>query len=291
MTTLRRLPGAPEPMFTVEGADGVTIAGDRWGPVDGAPVLLLHGGGQTRHSWKQLGSSLGEQGYHAISIDLRGHGDTDWSPDGEYGYGVFLADLNMVIDALRLEPPALVGASLGGAVSLAAVGEGLVTASALVIVDTAPQIEPTGVSALRNFMTANPDGYGSLDEAADAIAAFQGRRRPTSTAGLAKNLRADTTGRLHWHWDPRFMGGGPRQGTGAERTARLEAAAQQVEIPTLLVRGGLSNLLSQEGADSFLALCPHSEFISIEGAAHTMAGERNDLFASAVADFLERRLR
>jgi pimeloyl-ACP methyl ester carboxylesterase len=180
----------------------------------------------------------------------------------------------------------LVGASMGGGVSLVAVGEDHVDATALVLVDIAPRIEVTGARKINDFMSQAPDGFASLEEVAEAIASYQPHRdRPRNLDGLAKNVRLGQDGRYHWHWDPRF-----RQGRRdmAQRQARLEACAANLRLPTLLVRGGLSDILSEEGARSFLELCPHSEYVNVTGAAHMVAGDRNDIFASSVIDFLAR---
>jgi pimeloyl-ACP methyl ester carboxylesterase len=175
---------------------------------------------------------------------------------------------------------------VGGGTSLVAVGEGHLDAAALVLVDIAPRIEPDGVAKIQAFMTARPDGFGSLEEVADAIAAYQPhRQRARNLDGLAKNVRLGEDGRYRWHWDPRFRSG---QRDLSQRQARLEECARSLTLPTLLVRGGLSDILSEEGAASFLALCPHAEYVNVQGAAHMVAGDRNDIFAQAVIEFLRR---
>jgi non-heme chloroperoxidase len=288
MSAGARLPGTPEPMHRWPGAGGVTIAGDAWGPAHGPLVLLQHGGGQTRHAWKGAGQALGAAGYRAVAFDARGHGDSDWAPDGRYGQDAMLDDLRSVVAALGGGPVVLVGASMGGATSLAAAGEGQVPASALVLVDIAPRIEAGGVDRIQAFMTRNPDGFGSLQEVAEAIASYQPHReRPRNLDGLGKNVRLGPDGRYRWHWDPRFRAARP---TREDRRDRLEDAARCITLPTLLVRGGMSDLLSEEGAQAFLALCPHSEYVNVKGAAHMVAGDRNDVFAGAVIDFLTRRV-
>lgn len=286
MTAGARLPGTPEPMHQWPGAHGTTIAGDSWGDPDGPLVLLQHGGGQTRHAWKGTGQALGDAGYHAVAFDARGHGDSQWPPDAHYGHEVMVADLVAVIAALGGRRPVLVGASMGGGISLEAVGDDHVDATALVLVDIAPQLEPVGVDRILAFMDQRPDGFGSLDEVADAIAAYQPHRaRPRDVAGLAKNVRLGQDGRFRWHWDPRWRSGAPDLDAMYERQA---ACARKLTLPTLLVRGGLSDVLSEEGAQSFLELCPHSEYVNVADASHMVAGDRNDIFAGAVIEFLSR---
>ena len=278
----------------VRGRGGLRLRATVLGEPGSPPVLLFHGGGQTRHSWGTTAKALADQGWIAYTVDLRGHGESEWAPDGDYSLDAFAGDVIAVAQQFD-SPPALVGASLGGVSSLVAVGEhdeGL--ARALVMVDVAPRIEQAGAERIGAFMKARLDeGYGSMDEVADAIAEYNPHRpRPTDLSGLRKNLRQREDGRWTWHWDPRFMtwreeGDLPR-GTGLVDRDRLSSAARRVTIPTLLVRGKVSDLLSEEGARELLALIPHAEFADVEGAGHMVAGDRNDLFNDAVTSFLAR---
>jgi non-heme chloroperoxidase len=284
----QRLPGTPEPMHYWEGSSGNRIAGDSWGDPGGPLVLLQHGGGQTRHAWKRAGLTLGKAGYHAISFDARGHGDSDWAADGVYSQDAMVADLECVVAQLSGRRPVLVGASMGGGTSLVAVGEDHVDATALVLVDIAPRIESDGVDKIQAFMGLKPEGFDSLQEVADAIASYQPHRKPPgSLAGLAKNVRLGTDGKYHWHWDPRFRDISRKL---EARQQRLEDCARRLTLPTLLVRGGLSDVLSEAGAEEFLRLAPHSEYVSVTGAAHMVAGDRNDSFGDAVVEFLARNV-
>jgi non-heme chloroperoxidase len=197
-------------------------------------------------------------------------------------------DLRALVDALGGRRPVLVGASMGGGTSLVAVGEDRVDATALVLVDIAPRIDQGGVQKINAFMGQRPDGFDSLEQVADAIASYQPhRQRPTNLDGLAKNVRLGDDGRYHWHWDPKFRAG---KRDLAQRTERLEACARNLDLPVLLVRGGLSDILTEEGAQSFLDLCPHSEYVNVTGAGHMVAGDRNDVFAGAVIEFLARKV-
>jgi pimeloyl-ACP methyl ester carboxylesterase len=286
MSAGTRLPGTPDPMHHWTGHEGVRIAGDAWGDPEGPLVVLLHGGGQTRHAWKGTGETLGAAGYHAVALDARGHGDSEWAPDGAYGQDRMVHDLVEVLHQLGGRRPVLVGASMGGGIGLQAVGDDWVDATALVLVDMAPRLEPEGVDKILAFMDGRPDGFGSLEEVADAIAGYQPHReRPRNTSGLGKNVRLGADGRYRWHWDPRWRSGSPDLEAMYQRQA---ACARKLTLPTLLVRGGLSDVLSEEGAQSFLELCPHAEYVNVTGASHMVAGDRNDIFATAVVEFLTR---
>jgi pimeloyl-ACP methyl ester carboxylesterase len=267
-----------------EAHPGVALRGDAWGPADGSPVVLLHGGGQTRHSWSGTGARLGAEGWRAVSLDLRGHGESDWSPDGRYGIEPFLADLVHISRNLS-QKPVLVGASLGGIASLLAEGESPGLARALVMVDVTPRLERKGVDRIIDFMTAQPDGFASLDEAAEAVSAYRSHRsKPTDRSGLLKNLRLGEDGRYRWHWDPAFIG--MRQEGAVHQPDRLLDAARALTLPTLLIRGRESDVVSRDGADEFLAAAAHARFVDVSGAGHMVAGDRNDAFTEAVVDFL-----
>ncbi|WP_144637814.1 alpha/beta fold hydrolase [Bordetella genomosp. 13] len=286
MSAGERLPGTPQPMHYWEGADGVRLAGDSWGNPDGPLVLLQHGGGQTRHAWKRTGQTLGAAGYHAVAFDARGHGDSDWAPDGAYSQDLMVRDLQCVVAALGNRRPVLIGASMGGGTSLVAAGERQVDATALVLVDIAPRIEPEGIDKIQAFMSLKPEGFDTLEEVADAIASYQPhRQRPGNLQGLAKNVRLAANGKYRWHWDPRIRD--PKRDL-ARRQARLEACARALAVPVLLVRGSLSDVLTEDGVREFQQLVPTSEYVSVGSAGHMVAGDRNDTFGKAAVEFLMR---
>lgn len=268
-------------------ADGLSLAAERLGtPSSRPPVLLLHGGGQTRHSWGGAAEALAARGYEAWLLDLRGHGDSDWAADGDYSTEAMVEDLAVVRDHIGRRP-VVVGASMGGLVGL--VSEGRVHPGglrALVLVDIATKLEDEGVDRIVTFMSAAPDGFASLEEAADTVASYRpDRPRPQNLDGLRKNLRLGDDGRWRWHWDPAFLTGKSRE--GRRDPDALGEAAEALRIPTLLVRGRMSDMLSLDGVEVFRRQCPHADFVDIADAGHMVVGDRNDVFASAVIDFLD----
>ncbi len=277
--------------ISIHGHGGLRLVGDAAGHADAPAVVLLHGGGQTRQAWSRAFRELAAAGYHVISYDARGHGESAWADDGDYSSNMSVADLRAVVATLP-SPPALVGASMGGIASLLTIGESSAPiASALVLVDVAPKIERAGIEHIRNFMTAHLDGFSTLDEVADAVAAYNpSRPRPRDTSGLMKNLREGDDGRLYWHWDPRLMDIRFDEQVAFLNAmeSRMEAAAQKVTVPTLLIRGDQSDVVSESGAAAFRALIPHAEVIDIAGAGHMVAGDRNDAFNAAMIAFLAR---
>ncbi|MBW3668780.1 MAG: alpha/beta hydrolase, partial [Actinobacteria bacterium] len=132
------------------------------------------------------------------------------------------------------------------------------------------------------------EGFATPDEVADAVAADTPHRpRPTDLSGLRKNVRRGEDGRWHWHWDPRFLTGGRTDEPRSYRNeARLDDAARSITLPTLLVRGRSSDVLSADGARHLQGLVPHAEVVDVAGAGHMVAGDRNDAFNDAVVSFL-----
>lgn len=267
------------------------IAGDRFGPIDGWPILLVHGGGQTRYSWYKCGVELGRAGYNVVSVDLRGHGESDWSRNGDYSIERFAEDLLSVADTFTF-PPVVVGASLGGVAALIAQGEGKYDHrrgfSGVVLVDVVPRVRADGVAKILGFMADTMErGFESLEEAANSVAMYLPHRpKPKNPSGIARNLRFKG-GRYYWHWDPVFITGTRRaEGRAPEDPQRLEEAAKSIKIPMLIVRGAKSELVDIEAVKELVNIVPHARFVDIVGASHMVVGDSNDLFNEVIIDFL-----
>ncbi|WP_295525711.1 alpha/beta fold hydrolase [Novosphingobium sp. Chol11] len=267
--------------------DQLVLVADDLGPLDAPAVILLHGGGQTRHSWAGAARALAQRGYRVINFDARGHGESDWSAAGAYSLDDRVADLEAIVTQLD-QPFALVGASLGGATAIHAVAHAMQPA-AVVLVDIVPHPELEGISRIVNFMRAHPDGFATLDDAVDAVAAYNPERpRPRDPNGLMRNLRQREDGRLYWHWDPRIVAARPQDHHDVVR--RSAATLSQTGLPVLLVRGLKSDVVSDAGVAAFRAILPELEVADVGGAGHMVAGDRNDAFNGAVIAFLERHI-
>ncbi|MBW2686937.1 MAG: alpha/beta hydrolase, partial [Deltaproteobacteria bacterium] len=242
------------------------------------PVLFLHGGGQTRHAWGNTAEALAEHGFYTICTDHRGHGESSWSGEGEYHVFHFVEDLQHLLAQLD-QKPILVGASLGGIVSLLAETEQEESvAKGVILVDVTPRLETDGVARIIGFMK----GGTYLPH----------RERPKDLSGLAKNLRRREDGRYYWHWDPKMlktMGPGPYTEEDDRRLKERLQDLSDLDIPTMLVRGRLSDLVSAETATEFLEMVPHAEYVDLADAHHMVAGDRNDVFTETVKEFLLRR--
>ena len=265
--------------------NGLSLTADVAGPRGAPTVVLGHGGGQTRHSWDRCEQQLARAGYFAINYDLRGHGDSDWSPDGDYAIETRARDL-IAVAGQGSAPVALVGASLGGITALVAASLGFDVA-ALVLVDIVPKVSPVGVAKIRSFMMAHGEGFASHAEAADAISAYYpDRPRPKDLSGLSKNLRLGEDGRYYWHWDQRMMT--DVRADPDHMLAMLDRAQWTDRVPTLLVRGLKSDIVTDDGVADLRRRVPALEVVDIGGAGHMVAGDKNDDFNAAVIEFLTR---
>jgi pimeloyl-ACP methyl ester carboxylesterase len=268
--------------------DGLTLVGEVGGVCHAPVVILMHGGGQTRHSWAGAMRALVARGYHVINFDARGHGDSDWSSVGAYDLEDRVDDLSCVLGD-NTSNYALVGASLGGATALAAIARGM-RPTAVILIDVVPEAKEAGIQRIHAFMSKTLDGFMTLEEAVDAVVAYNpDRPRPRDPTGLMRNLRTSPDGRLRWHWDPMIVVEQPET-----RRRKLAAYAEEVaraeRLPMLLVRGVESDVVSDQGIARFRQLLPHLEVIDINAAGHMVVGDRNDAFNAGVLGFLDRHM-
>lgn len=250
-------------------------------------VVLLHGGGQTRHSWSRAAEILAGDGWTTVTYDARGHGDSDWAGDGDYSIARYVDDLQCVLDQVGGGRPAcLAGASLGGMTALMALARRPRLTDRLVLVDITPRPHPAGVARIRRFMTAHLDGFETLAEVAEAVAAYNPGRRRSSPEGLHRNVRRGADGRWRWHWDPAIL----KSNDGPNPLVRPDdavAAAKSVTVPTLLVAGGASDVVREGEVGEFLTVMPTARAVTLDGAGHMVVGDRNDAFVDAIRTFLD----
>ncbi|MBC95575.1 alpha/beta hydrolase [bacterium] len=267
---------------------GITVEFDLWGELERNAILLLHGGGQTRHSWNATAEKLTRTGRCAITMDLRGHGGSDWSSDGDYKLKDFSSDVAYLIEQLKINP-ALVGASLGGLVGIYLEGSYKPSSiSALVLVDIVPNINVAGADRVKSFMLENSKtGFSSLSEVSEILSKYNPHRKKSSDLeGLKKNLRKRGD-KWFWHWDPMFISTERDEENPDMRNPNLlNELCKKISAPMLLVRGKLSDLVTENEVEEFLKRYPHARFADVSGAGHMVVGDENDAFAKAIIEFL-----
>lgn len=282
----------------LEVSDGLTLVADEWGDPTNPPVLMLHGAGQNRHAWKGSAQVLADRGWFVVTTDARGHGDSDWSTEQNYDMEHTGADVLCLLDRFD-QPPVAIGASMGGMSCLSAQLQSPAQPlfKALVLVDIAPGFDVAGASRIVKWMSANPDGFATLEDASAAMTAYNPNRPPPkSLDGLKKVLRAGDDGRWHWRWDPTYITSKPGFGDGdetvlqqrmEETSTKMLDGAKAVGAPLLLVRGGNSDLVTPESVEAFLAAVPSAQFVDVANTGHMVAGDDNDAFTAAVVQFLD----
>lgn len=274
--------------FTLHAGDGVPLAIATRGDDDAPALIFAHGFGQTRHAWNATTAVLAGAGWRCLTMDARGHGDSGWRDDGHYDFSQFVDDL-VRLAHIPAQKPILVGASMGGLLGLVAQAEHAVF-RALVLVDITPRWETAGVERVLTFMRAHPQGFANVEEASAAIANYlpqraqRYRRDPGRPERLRSLLVSDANGRLRWHWDPRLL---DTIATGSERQqSRLVDAARRIHVPTLLVSGERSDVVSDDTIAEFLHCVPHAQHVRVSRATHMIAGDDNAAFTAAVERFV-----
>lgn len=265
--------------------DGLELRLHQFGSSHHPGVLMLHGLGQTGQAWHGAARTIAALGYHVVCPDFRGHGGSDWSPSGTYYLTDFLQDVRDQL-GLFADPPVVVGASMGGLLGLLAEAESpQALCRALVLVDITPRWERQGVERILAFMRAAPQGFDSLDAAAEAIAShLPHRSEQRASRRLQRMLVEKADGRWYWHWDPQLLD--QIESQSEHYPQRLLAAARLLTQPVLLVSGQHSDVVSSETIDEFLEAVPHARHVDIARATHMVAGDNNDAFNQAVMRFL-----
>lgn len=268
---------------------GLSLAVERTG-VPGRPtIVLLHGGGQTRHSWGTAAGAFADEGYQSLTYDARGHGESDWSASGDYSVASLSADLDDVLATIH-GPVALVGASMGGMTAYHTAGSTVRDLRALVLVDIVPRPAAAGTARILAFMRSHADGFARLEDAADAVAAYHPERpRPSDIGGLRKNLRQREDGRLYWHYDPRLVEDGVSSEAPSSRHWAVEKAGR-ITAPVMLVRGDKSDVVDDDGVAELRQLLPQAQVFNVADAGHMLVGDRNDVFNAALLAFIRRHM-
>lgn len=272
-------------MLQLEGFAGLSLAADAYGSPDDPAVVLLHGGGQTRRSWREPARALAAAGRYVVALDLRGHGDSAWAGDGRYDLDAFVGDLRAVLTRMPTRP-VVVGSSLGGLIALGAVADGGdALVSGLVLVDAAPRMDQSTSHRMGEIMRSHAGGFATLEEAAAAARELSPGRPIGHPNALKPHLRQDADGRYYWRWDPRFL-----SAFDVTALARVEPALRSLAVPTMVMRGEKSPVITEKELAHFRALLPSAEFVDIEGAGHLVAADRLDAFNATLLEFLERRV-
>lgn len=264
--------------------DGVNLVADEYGQPDEVPVLMLHGGGQSRSAWRRAARQLAESGYHCLALDMRGHGESDWAPDGDYSFARYAEDLAAVIRALGRQC-VLVGASHGGHSALVAAATHPELVRALALADVTPWLDEEHADTLRASLRSAAKGFADVDEAAAMVNRLRGTLPQSSNAGLLAHMREGADGRLYWRWDPRFVE--DRFVRHGGEGGLLARAARKLTVPVLLMHAEFSNVVDAAQIAAFKAALPSLRVERIDRIGHMVTGDDNIAYLPAIVGFLE----
>ena len=256
-----------------------------WGSAANPPMLLLHGFAQTCHSWDFVALGFSDD-YRVIVLDQRGHGDSDWAADGDYSPETQQNDISAIVREIGLEDFTLMGLSMGGRNSFTYAANNPDRVRALVIVDAGPQNMQQGTQNIRNFVQQD-DELDSVDAFVERVLKYNPRRPPEQIRGsIMHNLKQLPNGKWTWKYDKRLRRPGRRMGSDPETEKRLWGYLEALQCPTLLVRGGASDIIAMDTAEKMHAVIPNSQMATIDGAGHLVMGDSPAGFQRVVTEFL-----
>lgn len=259
------------------------LAASAWGDPLAPQVCFFHGGGQSRRSWSGAARHVAAAGYRAIAIDLRGHGESGWAPDGDYLLDAYARDIVRLIDALP-RPVALVGASRGGQAAFCAASRRPTRVPLVMLADVAPQMDETYVGGIRSFLHASLPGFVSLDAAADALAHHLGRPRIADPSRLRHAMREENA-RLYWTWDPRMVS--VEAFVPPSEAETMIAAAEIISVPVVLIRAEFGSLVDDASVAHFRRLVSQLIVEQAPGTRHMFTGDDNAAFAARLLRHLK----
>ena len=255
-----------------------------WGKQGLRPILFLHGGALTAHTWDLCCLALRDE-FHCMALDQRGHGDSDWAPDANYSIAAQRDDVKGVADGLGLDGFVLVGMSMGAINALAYATHYPETLSALVLIDAGPNVRRPGSSRIRDFVNGGAEP-ATLEAIIERALAFNPRRDPLILRrSLMHNLRQQPDGNWTWKYDrQRFQRMGGEQHV-AERRG-LADGLTKITCPTLVVRGAESDVFHDEDAERLATGLPDGRWVKIPKAGHTVQGDNPKDLVATLREFL-----
>jgi esterase len=280
--------GLEVPHFTLPESHDIVVNRMRfhyldWGTKGRHPILFLHGGGLNAHTWDLVCLALRDE-YHCVALDQRGHGDSEWSPVGDYSLPSQVRDIEGFIEKLGLSRPLVVGHSMGGFAAMAYTARFARRMAGLVLVDVAPELNPKGTARIRNFLAQDRE-LDSVEAFVERAMAFNPLRNPALLRrSLLHNLRQLPNGKWTWKHDPNRV-----RPTPESMRARQEEIMREVNhmaCPTLILRGAHSDVLSDAGAERFARALPDGRWLRVEGAAHTVQGDNPRGLVEAMRPFM-----
>ena len=256
-----------------------------WGDPEAPPVLLLHGGNQSAHSWDLVSLHLADR-FRVVALDQRGHGDSEWARDSDYSSQAMAGDAEATIAVLGLERPIVFGHSMGGRNTLRLALDHRDLARAFVIVDIGPEVAAEGARAIGQFVNHNRE-FDDLEDFVSNVQRYDPfRSREHIERTVKYNLMQRADGKFVSKCDY-----GRHMASMGESRAQLDPISlddvKVLEQPVLVVRGANSNILSEEAAKRFAAALPDGRLVTVPESGHNVHGQNTPGFLDAVRPFLD----
>jgi pimeloyl-ACP methyl ester carboxylesterase len=271
-----------EPIDKHVQVNGMNFHYLEWGDPSSPTILMLHGGSQQAHSWDFVSLPLSEH-YHILALDQRGHGDSDWATDGDYSIEAHQRDIDGFVEARGLVDFHLIGHSMGGRNSYVWASHHPDALKSLVIVDTGPEGQSRGRNRIQSFREL-PDELDSFDEFAQRVQEYTGRTREQVLGALKYSIRQRSDGKWTWKYDKLLRTPGNRSPQWTPE--QLWAAVARITCPTLVVRGGDSDIFADETMRNMQQVIPNCTTVTVPGAGHLVAGDNPADFLMALQQFL-----
>jgi pimeloyl-ACP methyl ester carboxylesterase len=271
---------------TVEVSQGRTVSGLVWRPAEPAQLVLLHGGAQNAHTWDTVALALD---IPLVAIDLPGHGHSEWRSGGDYQPQSMAADVAIAVRAWASQARAVIGMSLGGVTALSVATRAPELVRRLGLVDVTPGVDHAKAEPIIAFVSG-PEFFDDFD----AILRRTIEHNPTRTEsslrrGVLHNARELSDGRWSWRYDPMRswkMKAPDAPADVAPDFSALWDELGRVEVPITLWRGSRSGVVSDDDVAKFLAMRPNATVIVIDGAGHSIQGDRPVELARSITAFL-----
>ena len=273
-----------EPVDRWVRANGMNFHLLEWGDPGKPGVLMLHGASQQAHSWDFISLGLSSE-YHVLVLDQRGHGDSDWAPDGDYSIEAAQGDLDGIVDALGLSDFNLMGHSMGGRNSFVWASRHLGMLRSLTIVDTGPETVPRGSDRIRRFREL-PDNLNTFEEFADRVQEYTGRSREQVLGALKYSIRQGADGKWTWKYDKVMRQSGRTESYWTPE--QLWDCVKRIDCPTLVTRGDRSDIFAAETMDRMCEDIADCTCVTIANAGHLVQGDNPVDFLAAARAHLAR---
>ena len=273
-----------EPVDRFVEVNGINLHYLEWGNTNRPTILMLHGISQQAHSWDFISLPLSVD-YRVIALDQRGHGDSDWSPNGNYSTDIYVGDIEGFVGAMGLENFHLMGHSMGGRNSLAWASGRPGVLKSLTIVDTGPETQRRGQNRIQQFREL-PDELDTLDEFASRVMEYTGRNREQTMGALKYSIRQRQDGKWTWKYDKAMRVSGFRAPTWTPE--QLWDGWRKIDCPALVVRGARSDIFADETMVRMAEEHPDCTTVTVENAGHLVQGDNPPDFLAAVQGLLSR---